>query len=134
MVSADKKALIVAKAKATVEYDLRQMETEIDPNKKTVTIVKIPEPVVNVYPEFEYYDVTQDYLNPFEGKDYNTIKTSITAQFRKKIDESGLKDDAQDRLMSELLNIYILTNSLEWTLVYNEEVIENQEQLISPKK
>ncbi|WP_425638779.1 DUF4230 domain-containing protein [Algoriphagus yeomjeoni] len=134
LVSADKKALIIAKAKATVEYDLRQMETEIDIENKTVTIVRIPEPVVNVYPEFEYYDVTQDYLNQFEGKDYNKIKTSITAQFRKKIDESTLKSDAQDRLMSELLNIFILTKSLEWTLVYNEEVIENEEQLISPKK
>ncbi|SFT48656.1 Protein of unknown function [Algoriphagus locisalis] len=130
LVSADKKALIVAKAKATVEYDLRQMETEIDPENRTVRIVKIPDPVVNVYPEFDYYDVSQDFLNQFEGKDYNKIKSSITDQFRKKIDESGLKDDAQDRLMSELLNIFILTKSLEWTLVYNEKVIENEEQLI----
>lgn len=129
LVSADKKALIIAKAKATVEYDLRQMETEIDQDNKTVTIVRIPDPVVNVYPEFEYYDVSQDFLNQFEGKDYNKIKTSITAQFRQKIDESGLKDDAQDRLMSELLNIYILTKSLEWTLIYNEEVIENEKQM-----
>ena len=129
LVSADKKAMILAKAKATVEYDLRQMETKVDTDDKTVTIVKIPEPIVNIYPEFEYYDVTQDYLNQFEGADYNKIKTSITAQFRKKIDESGLKDDAKDRLMSELLNIYILTKSLGWTLVYNEEVIENSEQL-----
>lgn len=134
LVSADKKAMILAKAKATVEYDLRQMETKVDTEDKTVTIVKIPEPIVNIYPEFEYYDVTQDYLNQFEGADYNKIKTSITAQFRKKIDESGLKDDAKDRLMSELLNIYILTKSLGWTLVYNEEVIENPEQLIAPKK
>ncbi|MEB2775202.1 DUF4230 domain-containing protein [Algoriphagus sp. D3-2-R+10] len=134
LVSANKKALIVAKAKATVEYDLRQMETKVDEENKTVTIVRIPDPVINVYPEFEYYDVTQDYLNPFEGKDYNKIKTSITAQFRKKIDESGLKEDAQDRLMSELLNIYILTKSMGWTLVYNEEVIENPEQMNNLKK
>lgn len=134
LVSANKKALIVAKAKATVEYDLRQMETKVDEENKTVTIVKIPDPVINVYPEFDYYDVTQDYLNPFEGKDYNKIKTSITSQFRKKIDESGLKDEAQDRLMSELLNIYILTKSMGWTLVYNEVVIENPEQMNNLKK
>ena len=134
LVSADKKALIIAKAKATVEYDLRQMKTAIDPENKTVTIVSIPEPIVNVYPEFEYYDVTQDFLNQFEGRDYNKIKTSITAQFRKKIDESNLKNDAKDRLMSELLNIFILTKSLEWTLVYNEEVIENEEQMELLKK
>lgn len=134
LVSANKKALIIAKAKATVEYDLRQMETKVDADNKTVTLVKIPDPVINVYPEFEYYDVTQDYLNQFEGKDYNNIKTSITAQFRKKIDESGLKEDAEERLMSELLNIYILTKSMGWTLVYNEVVIENPEQMSNLKK
>ncbi|PZX54052.1 DUF4230 domain-containing protein [Algoriphagus chordae] len=134
LVSADKKALIVAKAKATVEYDLRQMETKIDADNKTVTILNIPDPVINVYPEFEYYDVTQDFLNQFEGKDYNKIKTSITDQFRKKIDESDLKNDAQDRLMSELLNIFILTKSMGWTLVYNELVIENEEQMNNLKK
>ncbi|MCE7058168.1 DUF4230 domain-containing protein [Algoriphagus sp. AGSA1] len=134
LVSANKKAMILAKAKATVEYDLRQMETKIDEKSKTVTIVSIPEPVVNIYPEFEYYDVTQDYLNPFEGKDYNVIKSSITSQFRKKIDESDLKKDANERLISELLNIYILTKSMGWTLVYDEMEIENQEQLENLKK
>ena len=134
LVSANKKALIIAKAKATVEYDLREMETEIDPENKNVRIVKIPDPVVNVYPEFDYYDVSQDFLNQFEGKDYNKIKSSITDQFRKKIDESELKNDAQDRLMSELLNIFIVTKSLGWTLIYNEELIENEEQLIGPKR
>jgi hypothetical protein len=129
LVTADKKALIVANAKATVEYDLRKLETKIDELTKTVTLVKIPDPVINIYPEFEYYDVTQDFLNQFEGKDYNKIKASVTAQFRKKIEESGLKDDAQERLMSELLNIYLLTKSMGWTLVYNETVIESPEQM-----
>ncbi|MEP0711199.1 DUF4230 domain-containing protein [Algoriphagus sp.] len=134
LVSANKKAMILAKAKATVEYDLRQLETKIDPESKTVTITKIPDPVVNIYPEFEYYDVTQDFLNPFEAKDYNKIKSSITEQFRAKIESSDLKNDAQERLMSELLNIYILTKSLGWTLVYNEVVIENEEQMENLKK
>lgn len=134
LVSANKKALIIAKAKATVEYDLRQLETKVDPESKTVTITKIPEPVINIYPEFEYYDVTQDFLNPFEAKDYNKIKTSITEQFRQKIEASELKNDAKERLMSELLNIYVLTKSLGWTLVYNEIIIENEQQMENLKK
>jgi hypothetical protein len=129
LVSANKKALIVAKVKATVEYDLRQLETKIDQESKTVTITIVPEPVINIYPDFEYYDVTQDYLNQFEAKDYNKIKTSITEQFRKKIEASDLKDNAQERLMNELLNIYVLTKSLGWSLVYNEVIIENPEQM-----
>jgi len=134
LVRANKKALIHAKAKATVEYDLRKLETKIDSESKTVTITKIPDPVVNIYPEFEYYDVTQDFLNQFEAKDYNKIKTNITAQFRKKIEASELRNNAQERLMSELLNIYILTKSLGWTLIYNEVIIENPEQMENLKK
>lgn len=129
LVRADKKALIVVNTKATVEYDLRKLQTKIDEESKTLTILNIPEPVINIYPEFEYYDVTQDYLNQFEGKDYNKIKTSITAQVRKKIEESDLKKDGQERLISELFNLYILTKSLGWTLQYNELVIDTEDRL-----
>ncbi len=131
LVSADKKALIVANTKATVEYDLRKLQTNIDEKSKTLTILSIPDPVINIYPEFEYYDVTQDYLNQFEGKDYNKIKTSITAQVRKTIEASDLKKDARERLLSELLNVYILTKSMGWTLQYNETVIDSEDQLRS---
>lgn len=129
LVSADKKAIIIAKAKATVEYDLRKLETEINQETKTVTITKIPDPLLNVYPEFEYYDVTQDYLNQFEAKDYNKIKNSITDQLRKKIEDSALRDEAHERLVSELLNIYILTKSLGWTLKYDEIILEDPAQM-----
>ena len=134
IITSDKKALVVANAKATVEYDLRQLETKIDEETKTVTITKIPEPVINIYPEIEYYDVTQDYFNKFEAKDYNKIKNSVSAQLRKKIESTGLKDNAQQRLMSELVNIFVLTKSLGWTLMYNEVLIENPEQMKNLKR
>lgn len=134
IVTSDKKALVVANAKATVEYDLRQLETRIDEDNKTLVLTKIPEPVINIYPEIEYYDVTQDYFNKFEANDYNKIKNTVTAQFRKKIESSGLKDNAQERLMSELVNIYVLTKSMGWTLMYNEVLIENPEQMKNLKR
>lgn len=134
IITSDKKALVVANAKATVEFDLRQLETKIDEESKTVTITKIPEPVINIYPEIEYYDVTQDYFNKFEAKDYNKIKNSVSAQLRKKIESTGLKDNAQQRLMSELVNIFVLTKSLGWTLMYNEILIENPEQMKNLKR
>ena len=66
--TSDKKALVVVNAKATVEYDLRQLETEIHAENKTLILKKIPDPVLNIYPDIEYYDVTQDYFNSFEAK------------------------------------------------------------------
>jgi hypothetical protein len=125
----DKKALVVVNAKATVEYDLRQLETEIDEANKTLILKKIPEPVLNIYPDIEYYDVTQDYFNSFEAKDYNKIKNSVTSQIRTQIEKSDLMKDSRERLMVELTNLYVLTNSMGWTLMYEEQVIENQDQL-----
>jgi hypothetical protein len=58
----------------------------------------------------------------------------VTAQFRKKIESSGLKDNAQERLMSELVNIYVLTKSMGWKLMYNEVIIENPEQMKNLKR
>jgi glycogen debranching enzyme len=125
----DKKALVVVNTKATVEYDLRQLETEVDESRKTLILKKIPEPVLNIYPDIEYYDVTQDYFNSFEAKDYNKIKNSVTAQIRTQIEKSELMEDSRERLMAELTNLYVLTNSMGWTLMYEEQVIENPEQL-----
>ena len=132
--TSDKKALVVVNAKATVEYDLRQLETEIDAENKTLILKKIPEPVLNIYPDIEYYDVTQDYFNSFEAKDYNKIKNSVTAQIRTQIEKSDLMENSRERLMVELTNLYVLTNSMGWTLMYEEQVIENPEQLELLKK
>lgn len=132
--TSDKKALVVVNAKATVEYDLRQLETEIDEAKKTLTLKKIPDPILNIYPEIEYYDVTQDYFNAFGAADYNKIKTSVTAQMRAQIEKSNLMENSQDRLLAELTNFYILTKSLGWTLMYEEKVIENEGELELIKK
>ncbi|WP_373496458.1 DUF4230 domain-containing protein [Aquiflexum sp.] len=133
LMTSDKKALVVANAKVTVEYDLRQLQTEIDQENKTVILKRIPEPVINIYPDIEYYDVTQDYFNKFGAADYNKIKSTINARIREKVDKSNLLENSQERLMSELANIFVLTKSLGWTLQYNEILVESEEQLKSLK-
>lgn len=123
--SADKKALVIVNAKVTVGYDLRLIQTEIDEAEKTLKIVYIPPPEVNIYPDIDYYDVTQDYFNKFEAQDYNKIKRSVNQLMEKKINQSNLKSDAKERLLNELAKIYILTQSMGWTLSYEDEIIEN---------
>ena len=129
MFDARKKALIVVNAKATIAYDLSQVNTEIDETTKTVTITNIPEPELSINPNIQYYDVKQDYLNQFTASDYNKIKSRIEKSLRKKIEASELKTNAENRLISELQKIYILTNSMGWTLKYNTTVIENEVEL-----
>lgn len=134
LMTSDKKALVIVNAKATVEYDLRQLEVEIDEENKTLILKKIPDPILNIYPEIEYYDVTQDYFNSFDAKDYNKIKNSVTAQIRSQIEKSDLMENSRERLMVELTNFYVLTSSMGWTLMYEEQIIENPEQLELIKK
>lgn len=126
---ANKKALVVVNAKATIAYDLSKVEMEVDEAAKTVTITKIPEPELSINPNIEYYDVQQDYLNKFDASDYNKIKQRVEASLRKKIEKSDLRTNAENRLVSELSKIYILTNSLGWTLKYNQTVVEREEDL-----
>ncbi|HZW78204.1 MAG TPA: DUF4230 domain-containing protein [Flavobacteriaceae bacterium] len=127
LTTASKKALVVVNAKATIGYDLSKIETRIDEGSKTVYITKIPEPELNIYPEIEYYDVKQDYLNQFQASDHNAIKRKVTELLKKKIEASELRTNAENRLISELQKIYILTNSLGWTLQYNQTVVEKEE-------
>lgn len=125
--SARKKALIVVNAKATVAYDLSKLKVEINEKEKKVVITQIPKEEISIYPDIQYYDVTQDYLNQFEADDYNLIKKRVTASIRKKVENSGLKNNAQNRLISELQKIYILTNSLGWTLEYRGQTFKTEE-------
>lgn len=131
LITAHKKALVVVNADVTIAYDMSKISYEIDEESKTLKIIQIPEPEIKISPDFEYYDVTADYLNPFNAKDYNAIKRNVNASLMKKIETSSLRSNAENRLVGELSRILVLTNSMEWTLVYNNTPVENAEQLES---
>lgn len=129
LVEANKKALVVINAKVTIAYDLRALETEVDPENKIITIIKIPAPEININPDIEYYDVSQDYLNQFEASDYNKIKQRVMTTVRQKVESSELPQNAENRLLAELANIYVVTNTLGWTLQYNTTPINSSQEL-----
>lgn len=129
LVEANKKALVVINAKVTIAYDLRALETEVDPENQTITIKKIPAPEININPDIEYYDVSQDYLNQFEASDYNKIKQRVMTTIRQKVESSELPQNAENRLLAELANIYVVTNTLGWTLQYNTTPINSSQEL-----
>lgn len=129
LVNVEKKALVVVNADVTVAYDLSQIKYELDESTKTLKILSIPKEEITINPDFEYYDVTADFLNPFDAEDYNKIKDKVKGQLMKKIEASNLKSNAQNRLISELSKFYILTNSLGWTLQYQGNAIESSDYL-----
>ncbi|WP_343487907.1 DUF4230 domain-containing protein [Allomuricauda sp. d1] len=129
LITAQKKALVVVNAEVTVAYDLSKIDFKVDEESKTLTIKNIPEPEIKINPDFEYYDVTADYLNPFDANDYNAIKRNVNASLLKKVEASTLKSNAENRLVSELSKFLVLTNSMGWILVYNQTPIEKIEEL-----
>lgn len=129
LITAHKKALVVVNADVSIAYDLSQINYDVDEENKILTINHIPEPEIKISPDFEYYDVTADYLNPFKAEDYNAIKRNVNASLMKKIEASALRSNAENRLVSELSRILVLTNSMDWTLVYENAPVENTEQL-----
>jgi hypothetical protein len=129
MLSFEKKALIIVNADVTVSYDLHQMKYDIDEKNKTITILSIPKEEIKISPDIKFYDVEQSQMNPFTGADYNKINKSVKANLAKKIEKSSLKSNAQNRLISELSKILILTNTMGWKLQYDGKVIANEKEL-----
>lgn len=126
MLSFEKKALVIVNADVTVAYDLHKMKYDIDEKNKTITIINIPKEEIKISPDIQFYNVEQSKLNPFTGDDYNKINKSVKANLAKKIEKSSLKTNAQNRLISELSKILILTNTMGWKLQYEGKVIESE--------
>lgn len=133
LLEAEKRAIVIVNADVTIGYDLSLIEYEIDELTKTLHIIHIPKEEIKINPDFEYYDIQADFLNQFEAKDYNEIKKTVNTSLMRKIEASDLKSNAQHRLISELSKFYILTNSLGWTLKYNETPIDNPDDFIGLK-
>ena len=129
LLTADKKALVVVNAEVRIAYDLEQLAFTIDSTNRTVVLQHIPQPEVIIDPDFEYYDISADYFNPFGAEDYNTIKRRVKQSLHEKIEASGLLSNAETRLITELHQLLILTQSMGWTLQYQEEPLSDLEGL-----
>lgn len=121
--TAEKKMIVVVNAKATIAYDLSKIEYQLDASKKTVTITQIPTPELSINPTITYHHLEDTFLNSFEAEDHNKIQQQVTQKIEEKVKKSSFTNNAQNRLLSELQKIYILTNSLDWILTYKKQKI-----------
>ncbi len=125
----DKKILTVVNADVTVAYDLKKLQYEIDEAQKKVVIKYIPQAEIKIFPTLKYYDVSQSQINPFKAEDVEKIRKKVNLQLRKKVESSSLKTNAENRLLSELSNILVLTKSMGWTLEYNSLPLNDSQDL-----
>lgn len=125
LMSFDKKALVVVNADVQIMYDLSKLEYNVDETNKIVKITFIPKEEIKINPEIKIYDVEESRFNAFKGNDYNTIQESVKKQFHEKIMKSNIQANAKNRLVSELSKFLVVTQSLGWTLKYQDETITN---------
>lgn len=125
LLSFDKKALVVVNADVQIMYDLSKLEYVVDEANKTVRITNIPKEEIKISPDIKIYDVEESRFNAFKGTDYNAIQESVKKQFQEKILKSNIQANAKSRLISELGKFLVVTQSLGWTLQYQENTIGN---------
>lgn len=125
----DKKALVVINADITIGFDLSQIKYEINETNKILAITHIPKEEIKITPDIKYYNTESSTFNEFTGNDYNKINKIARENLQKKIENSSLKANAQNRLLSELTKFLVLTNSMGWTLHYNGNIIQNETDL-----
>lgn len=125
LMSFDKKALVVVNADVQIMYDLSKLEYNVDETNKIVKITFIPTEEIKINPDIKIYDVEESRFNAFKGNDYNAIQESVKKQFHEKIMKSNIQANAKNRLVSELSKFLVVTQSLGWTLKYQDETITN---------
>lgn len=129
--SFDKKALVVVNSDVTVAYDLRQMQYKIDEKDKTIVILSIPKEEVKISPNIQYYNIEQSKFNEFTSEDFNNITKKVKFDLAKKLEKSTLKTNAQNRLISELSKILLVTHSVGWKVEYKGEEVTSEKQFKS---
>jgi hypothetical protein len=129
--SFDKKALVVVNSDVTVAYDLRQMQYKIDEKDKTIIILSIPKEEIKISPNIQYYNIEQSKFNEFTSEDFNNITKKVKFDLAKKIEKSTLKTNAQNRLISELSKILLVTHSVGWKVEYKGEEVTSEKQFKS---
>ena len=123
----DKKAVVLVNADVLISYDLSKLEYDIDEENKVLRIKNIPKEEVKCFPEIKILDVNESTFNSFEGDDFNKVNEKIKAEFLKKVNASTIKINSKDRLISELAKFLVITKSLGWTLVYENQEIHAQD-------
>jgi len=96
LITQQKKALLVVKAKALVGYDLSQIDIQVNDLEKTISLSNFPEPtLISLETDLNYYDLTNRILNRFSEEDLSNLNAQAKTHIVEKVNESHLHELAQ---------------------------------------
>ncbi len=121
-----KTALISSNAAVTIAFDLKKMNFQLDAQRKKIVILNVPPPEISIDPNLTYYRIENGLINKFEAGDLNRIKGLVTKDLERILSNSAIVNNAQNRLFSELSQIYILAGSMGWSLEHDGTLIDSE--------
>ena len=105
-----KEMVLYTTAKAQVTYDLKKLKIEVDSTNKKLIIKEIPEAEIKIYPDVKIHFMDDYAVNRFSKAE--SAKKNMT----KNINQTKLKEEGRQQLISNLQDIFVLAKSLNYTI------------------
>ncbi len=118
-----KKALIRARARALVGFDLDNIEVEIREADRMFIFSSLPSPkILALEIDLDYYDLDAGTFNTFQASDINRMETDIRTKLRQKVLESDLFRQADQRADLFFKTLRALADRSGWQLRYRDQL------------
>lgn len=112
VLSDNKKALIIAKAKVLVGFDFAKVKLRMDDATKRMVIESFPAPeVLSIDTDYKFYDIEHGWLNRFNPQDYTNLLNDAKQQMNDKALQSDLPRIANNQIQ---FMVYQLAASMHW--------------------
>ena len=111
-----KEMVLYTTAKAQVTYDLKKLKMEVDSTDKKLIIKEIPEAEIKIYPDVKIHFMDDYAVNRFSKADLNNIMESAKKNMTNSINQTKLKEEGRQQLISNLQDIFVLAKSLNYTI------------------
>ena len=116
-----KKALVRAKGKVLIGYDMDQSEIEVRESERMIVFLKLPAPqILALEVDMDYYDLEAGMFNAFTAEDMNKIEKDVKAKMRSKVEQSDLYRQAEIRKLDIYRNLREKAALTGWKVAYKE--------------
>ena len=112
-------AIIKAKGKVSVGYDLEKMKIESFPNDKVIRISNLPKPkIISVDHDLEYFSLEEGYWSSFTTKEMSNFNKAAKDTLVAAAGRSSLFDAATEKGNDVIKLIELIAKDAGWTVEY----------------
>jgi hypothetical protein len=116
-----KKALVRAKGKVLIGYDMDEAEIEVRESERMIVFLKLPAPqILALEVDMDYYDLEAGMFNAFTAEDMNKIDKDVKSRMRSKVEQSDLYRQAEIRKLDIYRNLREMAALTGWKVAYKD--------------